>query len=310
MIFYKQNIEHDRNYLELQTRLNFAYWIAADAAHYFEYCDKNINHYEYQKLVKQFNLAKDMTNNIHISSYDMSSDHIKAINILKDFVIFLVDDSDFTKNRPKDSEMEHIQMQNQLDAQEKFIKDFLPYLHERELESYMQHSYLSFFKGSIQMIELSLIFENYDSIKFKKKIEKAMNEFQKAKLYIEKALNDPCVKEGFMDEFSVLGLKNSAEQDFMKFSELQFEFMQLWKESFMAFKQSYEHSFMELKSEEDEKVDLLMIDYQISNYLGLININQFKFHQFMFKKMNIALPNVEAFSERLIRSPIDDIKNK
>ena len=48
MIFYKKNNTHDRIFLELQTKLNLAYWIATDAEHYFQISKNTINTFEYK----------------------------------------------------------------------------------------------------------------------------------------------------------------------------------------------------------------------------------------------------------------------
>ena len=68
MIFFNKNTKHDKQFLELQTRLNYSYWIASDAHHYFENSENTINIYEYNKLVKQFNSAIKMAEDISISS--------------------------------------------------------------------------------------------------------------------------------------------------------------------------------------------------------------------------------------------------
>ena len=51
MKFFNKNIKHDREFLELQTKLNFSYWIASDIDHFYESNKKNINNYEIIKAM-------------------------------------------------------------------------------------------------------------------------------------------------------------------------------------------------------------------------------------------------------------------
>ena len=69
MIFFNKNTKQDKQFLELQTRLNYAYWVASDAHHYFENSENNINTYEYKELLKQFNSSIEMAEDISISSF-------------------------------------------------------------------------------------------------------------------------------------------------------------------------------------------------------------------------------------------------
>ena len=73
MNFFNQNIEQDRIFLELQTKLNFSYWIAADLEHYFDSCEKDINQFEYKKLLKQYKLAFDVFNSVDIEASRLSN---------------------------------------------------------------------------------------------------------------------------------------------------------------------------------------------------------------------------------------------
>ena len=73
MIFYKKNNTHDRVFLELQTKLNLAYWIATDAEHYFEISKNTINTFEYKKLIKQFEVASSVAQQVEAYKPNISS---------------------------------------------------------------------------------------------------------------------------------------------------------------------------------------------------------------------------------------------
>ena len=311
MIFYNKNQEHDRQFLELQTKLNFSFWIASDAQHYFENCEKSINTYEYEQLVKQFNLATGLVQNIHIPSSNMSLDHIKCLNILKNFVLFSIDELNFSKPRLKDSESEDIYLRNSIEFQENFIRNYLPYLYPNELESYMQKSYLLFTKAFDFIDQTILTYEYKDyGERYKKNADKALHQLNLAVLMVEQAIKDPFVVEGILDECSIMGLDNFSDQDIETYTAEHFRFMKLWKEFFLAFEQSYKELYKKDQDHEELNTEMLMLDYQTRNYYGLINVNAIKIHQFMFEKMGVELPKIEIFSHRTIKSPIDYIQNK
>ena len=311
MIFFNKNTKHDKQFLELQTRLNYSYWVASDAHHYFENSENTINTYEYKKLVKQFNSAIEMVEGISISPINIGHDHAQCLRILKKFVLECINELNFSKNtKLKDSEAEEIDALNQLQIQEDFVKLYLPYLHPNELESYMQNSFLIFAKAcnNINKLYSSLEFNDNDS--FQKAINKVISEFKSARKKIEKGINDPFVIEGILDECSIMSFKNFSDSDIKRYSDLHFEHMSLWIEFFLAYERSFEESFNESKEEEEVNIDSLMLDYQQNYYYGLININAIEIHQLMFDKMGIDIPKIEVYSQRLIKSPLDFIQNR
>ena len=311
MIFYNKNTKHDKQFLELQTRLNYSYWVASDAHHYFENSENTINTYEYKKLVKQFNSAIEMVEGISISSINLGHDHAQCLRILKKFVLECINELNFSKNtKLKDSESEEIDMMNELQIQENFVKAYLPYLHPNEMESCMQKSFLIFSKACTNINELYLSLEFGDSESFQKGMNRVIAEFKLARTEIESCINDPSVVEGILDECSIMSFKNFSDSDIKKYSNLHFEHMNLWIEFFLAYEQSFEELFNESKSEEEENVDSLMLNYQQNHYYGLININAIEIHQLMFKKMGIDIPKIDVYSLRLIKSPIDFIQNR
>ncbi len=311
MIFFNKNTKHDKQFLELQTRLNYSYWVASDAHHYFENSENTINTYEYKKLVKQFNSSIEMVEGISISSINLDHDHAQCLRILKKFVLECINELNFSKNtKLKDSESEEIDMMNQLQIQEDFVKAYLPYLHPNEMESYMQKSFLIFAKACTNINKLYLSLEFGDSESFQKGMNKVIAEFKLARAEIESCINDPFVVEGILDECSIMLFKNFSDSDIKKYSNLHFEHMNLWIEFFLAYEQSFEELFNESKSKEEENVDSLMLDYQQNHYYGLININAIEIHQLMFKKMGIDMPKIDVYSLRLIKSPIDFIQNR
>ena len=252
-----------------------------------------------------------MVEGISISPINIGHDHAQCLRILKKFVLECINELNFSKNtKLKDSESEEIDMMNELQIQENFVKAYLPYLHPNEMESCMQKSFLIFSKACTNINELYLSLEFGDSESFQKGMNRVIAEFKLARTEIESCINDPSVVEGILDECSIMSFKNFSDSDIKKYSNLHFEHMNLWIEFFLAYERSFEELFNESKSEEEENVDSLMLNYQQNHYYGLININAIEIHQLMFKKMGIDIPKIDVYSLRLIKSPIDFIQNR
>ena len=174
----------------------------------------------------------------------------------------------------------------------------------------MQKSFLIFSRACNCINGLYLSLEFNDSATFQKGINKVIAEFKLARKIIEKGINDPFVVEGILDECSIMSFNNFSDSDIKKYSNMNFEHMNLWIEFFLAYERSLDEIFNESEIEEEENISSLMLDFQLNHCFGLININAIEIHQFMFEKMGIYIPQTEVYSLRLIKSPIDYIQNR
>jgi hypothetical protein len=67
---------------------------------------------------------------------------------------------------------------------------------------------------------------------------------------------------------------------------------------------------MDIQEEGEGEACYEIFDFESKNCLSYINILAYKINMFYLKKMNINMPHLEIFSERIIKSPIDYIQNK
>ncbi|MDC1171043.1 hypothetical protein OAT61_02085, partial [Gammaproteobacteria bacterium] len=58
--FYNINLNEDRKYLEVATKYNLAHWMVADLYHYASSYKDSFNEYEFDKMLKQYNLASNI----------------------------------------------------------------------------------------------------------------------------------------------------------------------------------------------------------------------------------------------------------
>ena len=307
MIFFNKNPEHDKNFLEIQTKINFCYWIAHDIDHFYQASKDSLNTFEYTKLKNQLNQIFNIFENINISSSDMNKKHKECLYALRDFTDSCLKEFDFVNN-PKfqDSESEEINLLNLLYAEKNFHKIYLHHLHPKEMEAYVLRSFSLFSEGGEMLVNLAseLEFQNHDKIE-KLSID-AIKSFRLARFEMERAIKEPNVIEYLLDELEIISDGLLSEKDSKEFIELNFDYLKLWKEYFLSF----ERYCMDIQEEGEDEACYEIFDFESKNCLSYINILAYKINMFYLKKMNVDMPNLEIFSQRIIKSPIDYIQNK
>ena len=307
MIFFNKNPEHDKNFLEIQTKINFCYWIAHDIDHFYQASKDSLNTFEYTKLKNQLNEIFNIFESINITKSDISKNHKECLYALRNFTDSCLKDFDFINN-PKfqDSESEEINLLNLLYAEKNFHKIYLHHLHPKEMEAYVLRSFSLFSKGGEMLVNLAseLEFQNHDKIE-KLSID-AIKSFRLARFEMERAIKEPNVIEYLLDELEIISDGLLLEKDSKEFIELNFDYLKLWKEYFLSF----ERYCMDIQEEGEDEACYEIFDFESKNCLSYINILAYKINMFYLKKMNINMPHLEIFSERIIKSPIDYIQNK
>jgi hypothetical protein len=307
MIFFNKNPEHDKNFLEIQTKINFCYWIAHDIDHFYQASKDSLNTFEYTKLKNQLNEIFNIFESINITKSDISKNHKECLYALRNFTDSCLKDFDFINN-PKfqDSESEEINLLNLLYAEKNFHKIYLHHLYPKEMEAYVLRSFSLFSKGGEMLVNLAseLEFQNHDKIE-KLSID-AIKSFRLARFEMERAIKEPNVIEYLLDELEIISDGLLSEKDSKEFIELNFDYLKLWKEYFLSF----ERYCMDIQEEGEDEACYEIFDFESKNCLSYINILAYKINMFYLKKMNINMPHLEIFSERIIKSPIDYIQNK
>tara|TARA_Y100000385_G_scaffold284746_1_gene343351 strand:- start:180 stop:1109 length:930 start_codon:yes stop_codon:yes gene_type:complete len=307
MIFFNKNLEHDKKFLEIQTKINFCYWIAHDIDHFYQASKDSLNTFEYTKLKNQLNEIFNIFESIYITKSDISKNHKECLYALRKFTEGCLKDFDFINNTKfQDSESEEINLLNLLYAEKNFHTTYLHHLHPKEMEAYVLRSFSLFSKGGEMLVNLAseLEFQNHDKIE-KLSID-AIKSFRLARFEMERAIKEPNVIEYLLDELEIISDGLLSEKDSKEFIDLNFDYLRLWKEYFLSF----ERYCMDIQEEGEDEACYEIFDFESKNCLSYINILAYKINMFYFKKMNINMPHLEIFSERIIKSPIDYIQNK
>ena len=309
MNFYNTNSDHDRKFLKLQTQLNFSYWIAADLEHYFDSCEKDINQLEYKVLLKQYELALDIFNNVDIDASELSVEQKDCLEIHKEHTYkCITEELNFFDKKLTDSESEEINTSHQINQHNNFQTQYMQYLHPNELESYLLRSYSYLGQAVEATLQLCSDLEFDDSKKISKGTYEAYKNFRLSRIELEKAIKDPYVLEGIIDEYAIISPIKSSDKDIQKYCDMQFNFLRLWKDYFYTCENYYSQLF---DHDDDAECDAesKLFNYETKNYLGFINGISIRLHLFILKKLNVEVPKIEIYSSRIIKSPIDYIKN-
>ena len=308
MKFFNKNIEHDKEFIELQTKLNFSYWIASDIDHFYESNKNNINNYEFMKLTKQYQQSLDIFNSVDIASTNISLKHKSVLYALRAFVKSCIEHCDIKHDRSLlDSETFETNIFQTIQTEKEFYKIFLRYLHPDEMEAFIIKSYIFFGKGCELLSKLisEIEFNNREHIK--KLSEQILTNLKHSRESLDQALSNPNAFELMLEELSIISNGNLIEADVKEFSDLNIDYIKYWKEHVMA----YERYCLDLLNEDEEGVcHLEVLDFEVNNYLGLINILAMKLNKFILSKLDVKIPSLEVYSQRVIKSPIDYIENK
>lgn len=308
MKFFNKNNNHDREFIKLQTKLNYSYWIAADIEHYYQNNKNNINRYEFEQLNIQYQKSLDIFNSVNIAATDISVEHKSALFALRSFVKACIEHCDIKHDRSLlDSESFEINIYEIIQIEKEFHKVFLNQLHPDEMETYVIQSYIFFEKGCELLTKLISEIEFFDKENIAKLSEQILSNFKIARDTLDKALTNPNSFELALDELSIINNGILIESDVKEFSNLNSDYIKHWKELVQA----YERYCLNILNEDEEGAcHSEILDFEVANYLGLINILAMEINTFILKKLDLKIPDLQIYSKRIIKSPIDYFENK
>lgn len=311
MNFYGRNIAKDRNFLNLYTKLNHAFWIASDIDHYYDTYKNDISNIEFLKIKREFQETVNNVKNINLYLYPASKEQLECLKLVKHFLIESMMQLEINKNSSlHDSESEAIALQYACELQNNFFENISKYLYHNEMEFYLQSSYKLFQNALDGLSKLELKLECQDDKETYNIYKQIIADISLPRLELEKGLSDPMVFNSIIDEYLILN-KNIMDESSKEYINLHINFMKLWKEYFTAIENNFIKNFNDDDMTQEDKVtEGLMFEYEIKNYLALININAIKISVMTLKKFNIEVPRYEIYSSRVIKSPSDYIQNR
>ena len=307
MIFFNKNLDYDKEFLKLQTQLNYSYWIACDVDTYYENSKSSINSFEYARLQKQHNLALDIFNNIDIGNFYIGPEHKRCLEALRIFIESGISDFHFSgRKKFKDSESEEINLLYLINIEKEFRSVYLNYLHPKEAEGYIMKSYAFFEKGVEAIMQLSSEMEFSDDEKIDDLSQKTIQNFRLARNELERAKHDQNVFEFMLDELVIISPGKLIEKEVKEFIDLNFSYLDIWIEYFLIHERYCNDLF---DKDNDEESASEVFEFECNNCLSSINVLAIEINLFILKKMRVDVEDLEIYSQRAIKSPIDYINN-
>lgn len=309
--FYNKNTEYDKNFLNLYTKLNLAFWIGSDIDSYYSSSKLNISTPEFKNIKREFLETLRNARQLDISELPTSNEQFECLALIKEFLIESLMQLEINNIETfNDSESEDISVLRACESQNNFFKNITNYLCNNEMEFYLQTSYKLFQDATIEMFNLESKSEFQSKEMNQSEYKKIAISFGLPRKEIDKGLQDPMVFNSIMDEYLILN-NNKADEDYKEYLRLHITFMKLWKEYYKVLEQSFISSInVEDIGKEDRETESLMFDYEMKNYLALININAIKISIFTLKKLNVEITEHDIYCKRILKSPVSYIQNR
>ena len=302
MNFYFKDPIQDIRYIEVTNTYNLAYWIATDANHFVEN-KSNISAFDLNKLINQFKLAIDTFEHANNLSMSLRGDHKIAANALRHFVNMCLDDLNFYSDDKKaDSEAYEINLLSQLDHEKEFQANYLHFMNPNHAEylTLKSYSHMNAIAEDMLLIDLST-----NSIENFERAKNIVTGFNSAKTTINYAIQNPASFEGMIDEFEIINTSRSDnlnQQDFTKLCDMHIEYMKLWREYYSINEQTFRDIYIDNLSLEESEYDL--IQHEALSYQSKINQYGIEISKLTLEFMNIDVPHIEVFSNKLIDNPL------
>lgn len=302
MNFYFKDPYQDIKYIEVINTYNLAFWIATDANHFVEN-KSNINAFNLNKVINQYKLAVDTFEHAkNLSSY-LKGDHKIAANALRQFVQMRLDDLDFfSEDNRTDSETDEINLLLQLDHEKEFQANYMHFMNPNHAEYLIFKSYTCMNKIAEDLL---LVDPSTNSIENFERAKNIVIGFNLAKKTINCAIQSPASFEGIIDEFEIINsflAKKLTQQDFLKFCDKHIEYMKLWREYYSINEQTFKDIYIDNLSLEKSEYDL--IEHEALSYQSKINKYGIEISKLALEFMNIDVPYIEVFSNKLFDNPL------
>ena len=147
--------------------------------------------------------------------------------------------------------------------------------------------------------------QNTNSIKNLERAKNIVAGFNLAKKTINRAIQNQESFEGMIDEFKIINTfraKSLTQQDFLKLCDKHIEYMKLWKEYFSINEQAFRDIYIDGLSLEESEYEL--IQHEALSYQSKINNYGIEISMLTLELMNIDVPHIEVFSNKLINNPL------
>ena len=309
MNFYSNNQEQDRLFLEVSTKYNLAYWIAADIEHFVTNFPELISETDIDKIDQQYKTAMQIFNDAKNLSLNLTGKHRDCEHVLQKFIDFTI--KDFDQNKPQelnDSESEGIKLLDAINIEEDFRNNFKKFLSGNDMELYVLISYSYFTKAFLKMVDFSSIEDFDDPNRISLTSREIVKNLAMARGILGECLSDEIWVDAVIDEFVIMGTNSTSAKDMADYCNLNVEYAELWNEFYYVYAEFYK-DFIDRNYEFDQ-LEFDLMSFESTKYLGKINIIAYKICRMILNFMNIEVARVELFTPRTIKSLTNKLEKR
>ena len=310
MKFYNLDKNLDLDFLEISTKLNLAYWIASDLYEYAESNKDNINEYEYERMLNQYSLAGQILHEADdLIQFLNQSEHKKCLLLLRHYVENSIIDFriDNILLSTADSENQEIALQELINKFEEYSKKYANFLNPNSSEYALLESYKYLHAGSDAIFKLTSFYEFNSKNDNKELCEEVIENFMTGRILLDQSINNHDFIDQIQVEFNLSTFENkqaATKANLNKFYNLSLSILHLWREFYYINEQCYKDLLIS-NFNNIEELDLTA--HNSEQYLYMINKTAIQLNQLILNNMGIDIPDIEIYSARKIKSPLDFI---
>tara|TARA_B100000795_G_scaffold260465_1_gene236375 strand:+ start:847 stop:1803 length:957 start_codon:yes stop_codon:yes gene_type:complete len=305
--FYNTNIDLDRNYLEVASKYNLVYWIASDLYHYATSYQGSFNEYEYERMIKQYNLASNLMYEADDIAQFIEGDRKKCLLTQRNFTeLTLIDlriDKIFsTKLDSESEELRYLSMQDKFDD---FTDQYKQYLIPESIEYSLLEAMKYYAIAERAMAKFNAQFEFNNVEKNEQLIEDIVIELISARTLLNQVINNNTYQDSLISEFLISTYQHKetvCKSSLLNYISMNKGYVELWREFFATHEEVY-RGFIESLDTQDCELEFNAL--QIEQYVSRINQAAIELNLFILSNMDIKIPHIEIYSARAIKGPID-----
>ena len=309
MNFYLNNFEQDRLYLEISTKYNLAYWIAADIDHFITNFPELVSEADGSKINKQYSTALKILKDAKKLSSSLTGKHKDSEIVLQKYVDFVIKAFDPNKEQTlNDSESNEVYLMNGINAEEEFRNNFKKFLSGNDIELYLLISHSYFAKALLSMINFYEMTEVNNSYKLSNPSKDIVDNFEMARSILgEGMINDDWI-DGVINDFVIIGSKDLSTNAMANYCNINIEYVNLWKEFYYVYAEYYK-DFIERDYQFDQ-LEFDVMSHESTKYQGKINIIAYEISMMILSYMDKEIQKVELFTPRTIKSLTNKLEKR
>jgi hypothetical protein len=309
MQFFHKNPDQDKIFLIAYSKINLAYWIASDVDFFHTNFKNELNEFEFLRLKSQYDLAINIFNE-GLGLIDLlNKNHYKAAKLLSKFTFEQIQEFRIDKaEKPyKNSELEEIELQEEISAYDEYVDSFSTFLNQNSLDLAFYKSNRVFLEAMMQSMKVSNEMDCYDLEETLEGLEDIADKMTMSRIYL-KEKPEHLYKDAIFEEYSISisGSNNEPIHSFESIFKSSMNYINAW-DSYIAHYENYFKSFNAPNSHggNDTEEDTNFFHHEDQQLSAAINSLAIEATLKFLENLNQEIPYFEIYSARKVANSIN-----